>query len=106
MGRGSVPLLCLGPNQFFAATESRPRVKEKDNEEVDTQTMIEEEKNESIRKKESKGVFNVMIKHINDSMSSTPDPDDIAVGGHSKMITAIHWHKESKMLATCSVDGT
>lgn len=103
--RGSVPLLCLGPNQFFAATESRPRVKE-ENEETGNHT-IQEEKNESVRKKESKGVFNVVIKNINDSTNGDkPSPDEIAVGGHSKMITAIDWHKDSKMLATCSVDGT
>ena len=32
--------------------------------------------------------------------------DSVVVGGHSKVITAIDWHKDSKMLATSSVDGT
>ena len=77
-----------------------------ENEETGNHT-IQEEKNESVRKKESKGVFNVVIKNINDSTNGDkPSPDEIAVGGHSKMITAIDWHKDSKMLATCSVDGT
>merc|ERR1712228_797127 len=75
-----LPLLCLGPNNFFAVTQSK---------------AVRDEN------KENELLYNVMIKNIENESDS-----EIVIGGHSKIITAIDWHKESQMIATCSFDGT
>merc|ERR1712087_241736 len=93
MGR---PLLCLGPKGYFAVSESTPKLK--DNVENPT---IQEEHSESAPSPQQ-GLFNVLIKNIDEQNQS----EEMAVGGHSKMITALDWHTDSNMLATCSLDGT
>ena len=83
-----LPLLCLGPNNFFAVTQSET-------------TKNENGPNEE--HKEGEFLYNVMIKNLNSEEMNGSDVD-IVIGGHSKVITAIDWHKDSQMIATCSVD--
>jgi len=82
-----VPLLCLGPNNFFAVTQPN---------------AIKNDGKEDNVEKKSEFLYNVMIKNISDANEEL----DILIGGHSKIITAIDWHKESQMIATSSSDGT
>eukprot|EP00483_Globobulimina_turgida_P001023 UN01025 len=97
-----VPLLCLGPNNYFAVTQSKANVNV--NEQKLTGQDDDNNKNEEEKIKENaSSIYNVVIKNIEDGSEGSPE---IVVGGHSKIITAIDWHKESQMLATCSVDGT
>ena len=127
-----IPLLCLGPKNFFAVTEPQPRyhgnesgggssispsksgsIKEDGENDDNTDNSI----NSNTNINTDTMIYNVMIKNIDDKNDSYSGQDntnnannkiteDIVVGGHSKIITAIDWHKESQMLATCSVDGT
>ena len=123
-----VPLLCLGPKNFFAVTEPEARLHDNNNNGKNYATSsINEEKENSVNNNDNNNngninqdtmIYNVIIKNIDDKNDSytqsgnnnnninIKNEGDIIVGGHSKIITAIDWHRESQMLATCSVDGT
>ena len=124
-----IPLLCLGPNNFFAVTEPQPRYHGNEIDPNNRSTILPS-KSGSIKEDGENDdhsdsslmnnittdtmIYNVMIKNIddkndsfsNDNHNNNKQTKNIVVGGHSKIITAIDWHKESQMLATCSVDGT